>query len=708
MATSFAQHVFAQNASSLIDVMSPKGYEQYTRIMSLQDEGLYSQVQAEALTLLNDARLREHSIDEAAAQRLIGLAAMERNQHDFAHQAFSQAAETVAQAEEFLLLAQINSDIGRNYRYQSDYHAALDYYYRSLSYYESLNDREGIANQKASIGVVLELMGQFELALNAYLEALDVQREQNDVRGISNSLFNIAEIYRELGNLDRALTFFNDALAIDKQLGLVRNIAYSHVKIGIVLRQQQRYADAKQHLNTAIQLFTELQAPRDKDWAIASLGEVMISEGKLAEGMSTLLDTLERSKQRNNLALTTDLRLAIARAAIISEDADLALYHADLGLEESNVRGELKRQAEFYSVRVAALRLKGQFEEALLAREQQLAIEQSILMQGREAALQSLQSEVEYARQEQSIETLRKDKAMELHLAEQRNIRNVSLLASLIVVLLLGFLLVSRQSHRLRSKELSDIVNRRTLELERKNSELQQAYRTLEQMSLRDPLTGCYNRHYLDANLPAEIQRCVHSYSSAIALGQSFPDDADLICFLIDIDDFKEINDTHGHVSGDKFLVKFAQIISQVFRHSDLQVRWGGEEFLVICRNTPRSEASLLAERLRMAVSESVFEAQDGTIYTATCSIGFSAFPLDQKDPEKASWDDIFNAADNCLYAAKYSGKDSWVGVLRVIDKHAQDEQNPLEQQLNIGRLELVTSLNNTASIQWQHRVTAT
>lgn len=704
----FSLPTFAQNASTFIDVMSTDAYKTYQDILNLHDAGQFDVAQSQALVLLESARARAHLIDEAAAQRLIGLVAVQRNQYDLALQAFTKAQAIFEQAEEFLLLAKVISDIGNVKQYQAEYSIALTFFYNALSFYQSLSDVEGVASQKHNIGIVLEQMGQFEAALDVFNESLNIQRQQNDIRGIGRTLYIIAEIYRDLGDLDRALTFFEDALAISQQLNIKRNIANAHAKIGIVLKQQMNYPRARTHLQTAADLFTQLNAPRDTDWALAGIGEVMVGQGEVEQGIQQIEATLLRAIGRKNLSLVTEIRLALARVALENERLVMALEQANIGLQEARERAELKRQAEFEAIRVQIYKRNGDYEAALATLTNQKAIEEGILMQGRNAALNNLQSEAEYVRQEQSIALLQKNKAIELSEAEQRNMRNVTFLASAIVVLLLGFLLVSRQSHKVRNQQLAGIVKRRTTELERKNDELQQAYRTLEQMSLRDSLTGCYNRHFLEANLPAEIKRSVHSYLSVKRLGHPFPTHNDLICFLIDIDDFKQINDTYGHVSGDKFLVQFSRIISEVFRHSDLQIRWGGEEFLVICRNTPRTEASLLAERLRVAVSDVIFTSQEGHTFSATCSIGLSAYPLDQENPDKISWEQCFNLADECLYSSKQSGKNCWVGIINARDRAHQSDSDelvsaPLEKFADMGKVEVVTSLNNAAAINWHN-----
>jgi diguanylate cyclase (GGDEF)-like protein len=138
---------------------------------------------------------------------------------------------------------------------------------------------------------------------------------------------------------------------------------------------------------------------------------------------------------------------------------------------------------------------------------------------------------------------------------------------------------------------------------------------------------------------------------------------ADLAFLMIDIDRFKEINDRYGHAGGDAILIGFRRLIATLMRESDTLVRWGGEEFLFVARNTSRGEASTIAERIRSAVAEHAFAVDDESVVRLTCSIGFAAFPFVAEDPARCSWEDVVDVADVCLYAAKRTGRNCWTGA---------------------------------------------
>lgn len=180
-------------------------------------------------------------------------------------------------------------------------------------------------------------------------------------------------------------------------------------------------------------------------------------------------------------------------------------------------------------------------------------------------------------------------------------------------------------------------------------------------MSLHDSLTGLYNRHYLESQLPGELKRSAHANKHQEGHNER---NQDLLCFLIDIDHFKRINDEHGHLAGDKVLSQFADVLREVFRQTDLLIRWGGEEFLVICRHSMRDDLPQLAERCRAAVNDNVFHIDDTRSLRVTCSIGFSILPPVEHVSFEESWKSTFSVVDYCLYATKMSGRNGWIGVI--------------------------------------------
>jgi len=210
---------------------------------------------------------------------------------------------------------------------------------------------------------------------------------------------------------------------------------------------------------------------------------------------------------------------------------------------------------------------------------------------------------------------------------------------------------------RRRNVELEALVEQRTHELAIANEQLLN-------LSVTDALTGTKNRRYLQLCMAEYTGDTLRRYEQLSRAGvDPTRSNADLVFLMIDIDRFKEINDRYGHAAGDAVLIGFRRLLATIMRESDTLVRWGGEEFLFLARNTSRGDASAIAERIRVAVEEHSFPIDDETEVRLTCSVGFAAFPFLAEDPSRNGWEDVVDVADVCLYAAKRAGRNCWVGA---------------------------------------------
>lgn len=196
----------------------------------------------------------------------------------------------------------------------------------------------------------------------------------------------------------------------------------------------------------------------------------------------------------------------------------------------------------------------------------------------------------------------------------------------------------------------------------RSDKELARINRDLREESLTDLLTGARNRRFLSVSIEADLQQVIRSYSPAS--GGESKRNRDLAFYLIDTDSFKAVNDRYGHDAGDKLLVEMAGRISSAIRHSDVLIRWGGDEFLVVSRYTNRNDCSILASRILRTVGGQPFDLSDGVSVTCTCSIGWAVFPWYVLGPENVDYHEILRLADSALYEAKRAGRNRAVGVL--------------------------------------------
>ncbi len=278
----------------------------------------------------------------------------------------------------------------------------------------------------------------------------------------------------------------------------------------------------------------------------------------------------------------------------------------------------------------------------------------------------------------------------------------------------LVYMLIHARTRYLRSKraELEEKVLQRTNELETMTHALADKSRALEEASLADPLTGLRNRRFFDQHIQADIENCFR-YHDAHRDGHTLHDGIKgMVFFLIDIDNFKQVNDIQGHAAGDAVLVEVSQRLRHVFREADYLIRWGGEEFLIITRSTAPEDAHVLAERVRSHIVDNHFDLGDGVNLTKSCSIGFACFPFVHHAPRALGWNEVVEIADIALYAAKRAGRNGWVGISSTeyckSEKTLESIKQDIVGMIDRNELEIASNLDVKAVTQaWVHATSA-
>lgn len=202
--------------------------------------------------------------------------------------------------------------------------------------------------------------------------------------------------------------------------------------------------------------------------------------------------------------------------------------------------------------------------------------------------------------------------------------------------------------------ELETKVRDRTREIAERNAELEDANRRLQEASLTDPLTGLANRRALMQSLPGLAAACHLERRVPPAPSQ-------IVLMIVDLDCFKPINDRHGHEAGDDVLKQVAAILRDCVRSTDLTVRWGGDEFVVVYSSADLDDGAVLAERIRMRIAKHHFRLTHGATARTSCSIGFVCYPFMRGAPHLLSYEQALNVADTALLEAK-AQRNAWIG----------------------------------------------
>lgn len=193
---------------------------------------------------------------------------------------------------------------------------------------------------------------------------------------------------------------------------------------------------------------------------------------------------------------------------------------------------------------------------------------------------------------------------------------------------------------QMENERLQRQLSRTLEELRRKNDELEAAVEQLGAMASTDPLTGLANRR-------AFAQAIERSFAEASRHGH------DLACIMIDLDGFKQLNDTHGHQAGDELLARAGAVLQACCRRSDLAARFGGDEFVLLLPQADEKTATRVASRINDGFAHVVRQVMAGTDTTLTMSMGLACLHRSRpRSPEQ-----MIAHADHALYRAKQSGK---------------------------------------------------
>ena len=159
---------------------------------------------------------------------------------------------------------------------------------------------------------------------------------------------------------------------------------------------------------------------------------------------------------------------------------------------------------------------------------------------------------------------------------------------------------------------------------------------------------------------------------------------------MVDVDFFKRVNDEHGHRVGDELLQKIAERLAKLMRKSDVLVRWGGEEFLIMSRSADCAGIAVFCGRILEAIAAEPFSLSNGIRLRKTCSVGWAPYPWCTEAFEALCAEEVIELADAALYRAKSSGKNRSIGFLPSEVATASPEQINMLNLID-GRSPLVT-----------------
>ena len=666
-----------------------------TNVENLLKAKKYIDADSKALLLLEQALQQQHL--SADAFSTLGQLLQNASRFEVSKAIFNAALERYTAEGNLDKIASTLLQLATSERNLSNYSTAMTYVRRAMSIAQIEQDDLLKARLNLELGIIHQDQGEIETALEPLKQALRYFRENKMANEMSLSLLRIGDIYSLLNQAALAHTYYQDAFDSIENTGTPRLLGIIKARMGALALKAGDINQAIETINDALTLLLSTDDVGAIAQAKMLLGNALVESGDVTKGRELLKEAMQFARSSGQAKLMKEGRLALSQAYMKEQSFELALAEARTGTIDARKNRDIRGQLSFLAIQLSAFVSLGEFKQALDIQSVIQQLRERLLDSENKSAIEGLQAEIELVRQSRTLEKLEESKQLVLAQAERENLQTTLFWSVSLAALLLTFLVWSRYKQRQQTIILRREVRQQTLTLQEKNQELERAYKTLEEVSLRDPLTGLYNRHYLESQLPGEIRRSQFSVKQNTNANKT---KQDLLCLLIDIDHFKRINDDYGHMAGDKVLSAFANVLKEVFRQTDLIIRWGGEEFLVVCRQSNREELPELAERCREMVAHTSFDIGQEDPINITCSIGFSLLPPDKEDDFDAAWKRTFAVVDYALYATKLSGRNGWVGVIETLTS-PRAHPTLLDTKFNFPGSRIATSFNNVASIKW-------
>lgn len=518
---------------------------------------------------------------------------------------FFEALPLVRELDDTPAEANLLNSIGKIHFRLNDYPAALDYYTQSLHLRQQIGDRRGEAGSLNNIGLVYFDMGRHLDAHRYYSQGLVIHEEIGNKAGAAIALNNLGLVQEMLEDLPSALECHRRSLEIKQQLGNLSGVCVSLNNMGHVSRRMGEYTRALDYNRQSLELARQTGHRYDEAQAWINIGESQQALGDLEQAMLCCEQGLEILRGSGDAFTQVETLLDIgdncARRGL-TEQAVGYLNQA-LALSESLRSYDMisrvhKALSALYEAQNDLIRALGHYKHYHEAQARLFTEE----FDHRKRILQ-IQAEIDRVRHEAEIHRLK-------HIELAKAYRDL------------------QQADEQKTALLT------TLQLQTQE---------LERLTWEDNLTGVSNRRHLDQMVRLECERA-----------RRF--DHDLTVAMIDIDDFKRINDRFSHPIGDAVLRRVAQILRNGCRLVDVVGRYGGEEFMLLLIETGLVNSLRQCERLRAAIQDEDWERLAPGL-TVTVSIGVA------DNREAVEPDTMIALSDARLYHAKANGKNQVCGT---------------------------------------------
>jgi diguanylate cyclase (GGDEF)-like protein len=577
--------------------------------------GKHEQALAACDELIELGRAQKDNVALAKGLMRKGYVEFDLNELTRSHKLIWEAEKLAAGTTDSELRVRTKISSGQSYAEEGNYPIALARLQAATAMAREHGDPVQIVMAQNALAEFYGQLHEYDNGFKALAEA-SAAAEQSSSPGRMATLYNTEALLAvQSGQHQRALKALLAGLALERKINATSMISYSLVNLSDCYLKLLDYQNAASYANQTIAAARALNNEGLEATARVNLGQAYLGMGRLGEGKRSI-------------------------------EAGLATY------EKAGNKPHLQQVLAEYG---DALERVGDLQGAVAAYHRERTISNELFEKRRQKAMLELQEKYEADKKERQIELLRREN--EVKSAEIDN-RRLQQRVWWLVVLVFAL-----------AAAIVGILYRK---VRHANARLHEKNLELKQQSVRDPLTGLYNRRHFQ-----EFMRS-HQQNEKRGSGTSGEEIVGAL-FLLDVDQFKHINDGYGHAAGDAVLRAISDSLREILRETDMIVRWGGEEFLAFLPAIPRSGLDEVARRLLTGISANRIEYQ-GEQLSANVSIGFAPFPL-APGGEPLPWERAVNLVDMALYLAKAHGRNRAYGV-RGFDNFEQTSMAEIEQDL--------------------------
>jgi diguanylate cyclase (GGDEF)-like protein len=517
-------------------------------------------------------------------------------------------------------------ELGACWGQQGDSTHALEYHLQSLSLWQKLNDIHGLSMCLNRLGIRYYYFAQYDTALSYFQQSLALRESACDLAGMAHSYDNLAIIFDKFGDYDQAVAYYQKSQELFERLGSPYELANALMNMAAMLDEclhqpEQARAAFQRVLGLLKGLNKQLEGV-----CYQGLGNLERGLGKHTQAQLYYRAGLDLLREIGSSELTAEMLVDLGRSQLAQRDLSGAMENLKEALELATLSQANEIIFLAHQWLSETCEQIGDYPAALWHYKEFHRVREAVYSAQTELKVKGLIHRVETDKARQEARFARQEARMALQ--EAQIARQEAEIAQ-----------QQAEIYRLKREELQAALEAQ----ENLLHDLQLKTDDLLHQVWEDALTGIHNRRFLEMRLPEECER-------ARRFGHN------LTVVLMDIDDFKHINDRLSHPTGDQVLKTVARILVSVSRSVDLVVRYGGDEFLLAMIEAEPQQAQEVCERLRTAVEKYDWSMLDSDL-SVTLSMGLCSL---SSLPAGIS---MVACADERLYQAKRSGKNRIVGA---------------------------------------------